>query len=161
MIDGLSQYISVGQQTPDLFVETGLFQIAVRPQYYAPGQLVWGYHSYHKKIMKISSFYFGPGSPKKWFLRFFRKIFTKKWAGNTESRVRRRLRKSRVRRRFRNLEWSSQASSIKKIRKTENPLPRGSRVSVVSLEIPGIVVSLEIPVIVVSLVIPYFQPIFS
>ena len=31
--------------------------------------------------MKISKFYFGPGSPKKCFLRIFRKIFTKKWAG--------------------------------------------------------------------------------
>ena len=53
--------------------------------------------------MKSSSFYFGPRRPKKWFLRFFRKIFTKKWAGNTESRVRRRFRESRVRRRF----WES------------------------------------------------------
>ena len=35
------------------------------------------------------------------FSGFSRKIFTKKWAGNTESRVRRRFRKSRVRRRFR------------------------------------------------------------
>ena len=31
--------------------------------------------------MKISKFYFGPGSPKNWFLRFFRNFFTKKWAG--------------------------------------------------------------------------------
>ena len=34
-----------------------------------------------KKNMKISKNYFGPGSPKNWFLRFFRKKFTKKWAG--------------------------------------------------------------------------------
>ena len=31
--------------------------------------------------MKISSSYFGPGSPKKRFLRIFRNFFTKKWAG--------------------------------------------------------------------------------
>ena len=36
--------------------------------------------------------------------------------------------------------------AFRKIRKTENPLPRGSRVSDVSLEISGIVVSLEVPV---------------
>ena len=49
------------------------------------------------KIMKISKFYFGPGSPKNRFLRFFRNFFTKKWAGNLgitsettwESRVKR------------------------------------------------------------------------
>ena len=41
--------------------------------------------------MKISKFYFGPGSPKNRCLRFFRHFFTKKWAGNPgrESRVRR------------------------------------------------------------------------
>ena len=43
-----------------------------------------------EKVIKISSFYFGPGSPKNWFLRFFQKCFTKKWAGIRESRVRRR-----------------------------------------------------------------------
>ena len=37
----------------------------------------------YKKILKISKFYFGPGSPKNQFLRFFRKKITKKWAGNT------------------------------------------------------------------------------
>ena len=50
-----------------------------------------------EKIMKISKFYFGPGSPKNRFLRFFWNFFTKKWAGNLgissettwESRVRR------------------------------------------------------------------------
>ena len=34
------------------------------------------------KIIKFSNFYFGPGSPKKRFLRFLRILFTKKWAGN-------------------------------------------------------------------------------
>ena len=48
----------------------------------------WQNFGSHKKIMEISSFYFGPGSPKNRFLRFFRKKFTKKWAGNTESRAR-------------------------------------------------------------------------
>ena len=51
----------------------------------------------HIKNDKISKFYFGPGSPKNRFLRFFRNYFTKKWAGNLgissettwESRVRR------------------------------------------------------------------------
>ena len=33
--------------------------------------------------MKFSKFYFGPGSPKKRFLGFFRNVFTKKWVGNT------------------------------------------------------------------------------
>ena len=32
--------------------------------------------------MKISKFYFGPGSPKNRFLRFVRNFFTKKWAIN-------------------------------------------------------------------------------
>ena len=43
------------------------------------------------KIIKISKFYFGPGTPKNRFLRFFRKFFAKKWAGNPgmESRVKR------------------------------------------------------------------------
>ena len=62
------------------------------------------------KIMKISSFYFGPGSPKNRFLQFFQ-IFYEKMGWNTESRVRRRkpgitsetteTRDPRVRRRFR------------------------------------------------------------
>ena len=41
-----------------------------------------------EKIMKISKFYFGPGSPKNRFLRFFRNFFTKNGPG-MESRVRR------------------------------------------------------------------------
>ena len=36
----------------------------------------------YEKIIKSSKFYFGPGSPKNRFLRFFRNFFTKKWAGN-------------------------------------------------------------------------------
>ena len=51
----------------------------------------------YKKIMKISKFYFGPGSPKN---RFVRKFLREK-SGIRESRVRRRFRESRVRRRFR------------------------------------------------------------
>ena len=50
-----------------------------------------------KKIIKISKKYFGPGSPKKRFLLFFRNLFTKKWDVNLgitsettwESRVKR------------------------------------------------------------------------
>merc|ERR1712187_298023 len=45
----------------------------------------------HIKNHQNFKFLFFPGSPKNRFLRFFRKFFTKKWAGNPgrESRVRR------------------------------------------------------------------------
>ena len=36
----------------------------------------------YKKIIKISKFYFGPGSPKNDFYDFSVILFTKKWAGN-------------------------------------------------------------------------------
>ena len=52
----------------------------------------------YKKIIKISKFYFGPGSPKKRFLRFFQNFLRGK-SGIRASRVRRRFRESRVRRR--------------------------------------------------------------
>ena len=55
--------------------------------------------------MKISKNYFGPGSPKNRFLRFFRNFLREK-SGIRESRVRRRFGESRVRRRKPgNLEW--------------------------------------------------------
>ena len=54
-----------------------------------------------EKIMKNSSFYFGPRSPKNRFLRFVRKKFTKKWAGNTGITSETTITESRVRRRFR------------------------------------------------------------
>ena len=51
----------------------------------------------HIKNHQNFKIYFGPGSPKNRFLRFFRNFFTKKWAGNLgissettwESRVKR------------------------------------------------------------------------
>ena len=53
-----------------------------------------GHINNHKK----SKCYFGPGSPKKRFLRFFL-IFLQEKSGMRETRVRRRFRESRVRRR--------------------------------------------------------------
>ena len=77
--------------------------------------------------MKISKIYFGPGSPKKRFLRIFRNFFTKKWAGNLgitsetiwESRVKRPG----------NLEWKDLESLVRRpgiaSETTWNPVLRG------------------------------------
>ena len=43
----------------------------------------------YEKIIKSSKFYFGPGSPKKRFLRFFRIFLRKNLPGIWESRVKR------------------------------------------------------------------------
>ena len=62
------------------------------------GGLYRKYRSY-KKLIKISSSYFGPGSPKNRFSGFFRNFYKQK-SRIRNSRVRRRFRKSRVSRRF-------------------------------------------------------------
>ena len=71
-----------------------LDQKAIPGDFFCFFQRYWSY----KRIMKISKFYFGPGSPKKRCLRFFLNFLREK-SGIRESRVRRRFRESRVRRR--------------------------------------------------------------
>ena len=108
--------------------------------------------------MKISSSYFGPGSPKNRFLRFFR-IFYEQKSGIRESRVRRRLRESRMSRHGAGTELSrschgavrhlvsngASASAGATLKGFKNALIGASQSLriVVSTEIPGIVVSLE------------------
>ena len=111
--------------------------------------------------MKISSFYFGPGSPKKTIFMIFLIFFTKKWAGIRESRVRRRAPG--------NHEWDDghQGVLLEVTKASHSRLPgrpaihrhqgarrltRGYQSARRLTRDSGIVV---------SLVIPIFQPIFS
>ena len=101
--------------------------------------------------MKISKFYFGPGSPKNCILRFFWNFLRGK-SGIRESRVRlRSARKSRSctskysedqglfvalrREQGISLSWPD-SWPVKKIRKTENPLPRAEAAGC-RLRLPG------------------------
>ena len=127
--------------------------------------------------MKISTFYFGPGSPKKRFLRFFQTIFTKKWAGNTGITSETTIPESRVRRRKPRDEWDAASA-----RKRQDLVPdfmihcragtagqlRDVLIGVKTLHVgtrtyprsASVRLTLGSRVSVVSLVIPYSSPFF-